>query len=811
MLKKQLKFFIVIGAISGLFLVLSYFLNVPSVKADDSMLIRELLFTVEDSQGDAIGVKIMENPQRLPPLLWYNQNVSNPASPSYFAVDNYYALRDGRTVYVGAPNLDNTSGYEISSYIYIFSYNEGASSETINIFNQLLENLRFNHNINNLTEKRELQRDLLRIYDFSEIENSLNNYYNSSRRYPALSSGTYVLGKTYTTWPSWQYTLSSELGQSLPVDPINRFNGSCSACPDNTSQPDYQCSGTCYNPMTGDFIHPNGSHVYEYYAPQDISCDGQGYSLYANLEYKPDTSDVVWLGALPTENIIIDQDDSLGTYNYSISQGIGECGNGILNMCEECECNSGGLVCTEGNFMPEKTCLDLGLGAGIYASGLQCVNCHWRREVCDKMDLGANCTADAQCLSGYCSDGVCCDTSCQGLCQSCNNNGICQLVGYGDDPRNVCAEGDCSLGFCDGFGSCELGSAGNPICKYCSVDGQYLNTPSGEDYNNACGDNDIANCETGYCDGFGSCSYYPEGFICADCKKCGVYGIDDPLCDFVPEDTDWGFNFVCDADGNFVCYNDWANCDNDWSNGCETYLLTDNEHCGGCNQPCNSEEFCVLGNCLVYQSGGTVNYAGKDYHIVLIGGQEWFLENLDVGSRIDGADDQGIDCSSLAAIEKYCYANNEANCTISGALYQWDQAMCGSTIDGAQGICPDGWHIPTDEDYKTLEMYLGMTEAEADNENWRGTTEGDELKADGLCFDRIPCGTSGFNALTTSIRNINGTFSPIITNGSAYFWSSSLVNDSRAWSRATGFGTIKNVLRAKSFKIVGYSIRCLKD
>ncbi len=600
MFKKRLKIFIIIGTIGSLFLVLSYFLNVPSVKADDSMLIRELLFTVEDSQGDAIGVKIMENPQRLPPLLWYNQNVSNPASPSYFAVDNYYALRDGRTVYVGAPNLDNTSGYEISSYIYIFSYNEGASSETINIFNQLLENLRFNHNINNLTEKRELQRDLLRIYDFSEIENSLNNYYNSSRRYPALSSGTYVLGKTYTTWPSWQYTLSSELGQSLPVDPINRFNGSCSACPDNTSQPDYQCSGTCYNPMTGDFIHPNGSHVYEYYAPQDISCDGQGYSLYANLEYKPDTSDVVWLGALPTENIIIDQDDSLGTYNYSISQGIGECGNGILNMCEECECNSGGLVCTEGNFMPEKTCLDLGLGAGIYASGLQCVNCHWRREVCDKMDLGANCTADAQCLSGYCSDGVCCDTSCQGLCQSCNNNGICQLVGYGDDPRNVCAEGDCSLGFCDGFGSCELESAGISCgtCQYCSVDGQCLNTPSGEDYGTDVGGDCVdntANCEAGYCDGYGSCSYCPEGFVCDDCKKCSNQT--PSTCNLVPSGTDWGTNFVCNASGNFTCYNNWANCDSDWANGCESYLLTNNQHCGACYQACHDNQICLGGNC----------------------------------------------------------------------------------------------------------------------------------------------------------------------------------------------------------------------
>lgn len=814
--KKQLKFFIIITITGASFLVLSYFLNISSIKAaspavpvgNDSMLVKELLFTVENSEGDAIGVKVMENPERLPPLLWYNQNVPNPSSPSYFTIDGYYALRDGNTVYVGALDVD-TSNYNISQYIYIFSYNKGASSNTVNIFNQLLNNLKFNYNLNNLTEKSELQRDLLRIYDFSEIKDSLDNYHDSHDSYPQLASGTYIPGNTYSSWPSWQYSLSSELGQSLPVDPINRFNGPCSSCPNDPTQPDYQCNGSCYNSISKVFVHPYGSHVYEYYTSE--LCLGQGYSLYANLEYKPSTNDVIWLGASPTENIIINQDDNAGTDNYSISQGTSECGNEILEPCEECEITGTGTIIPEGS-----TCASLGLGSGT----LGCDACRWTG--CNELNNGQACNVNTECHSGYCVDkdtsgqGVCCNTSCQGLCQSCNisgNVGTCQLVGYGEDPRNVCPDATtCSTGFCDGFGACELEIPGTPCgttCKYCSTDGQCLNTPVGEDYGNQCSVDLINNCKAGYCNGYGSCAYYPEGFVCANCRKCNNQF--PSICTLVPANTEWGTNFTCTDVGSFACYNNWDNCDSDWSNGCEAYLLSDNQNCGTCGTVCASEESCVAGICLIYQSGGTVDYAGRIYNIVFIGGQQWLLENLNVGSRIDGILDQGMNCSPSSEIQKYCYDNDEENCTTMGGLYQWNQAMCGSNISGSRGICPDGWHIPTDGEYKILEMNLGMTEIQANLENWRGTTEGNELKAEGLCYNATPCGTSGFDAIGTSLRNVYGGFLGVSTG--AYFWSSTPKNLEQAWFRdlASFLQAPKGVRRIGAEKIAGVSIRCIKD
>ncbi len=74
--------------------------------------------------------------------------------------------------------------------------------------------------------------------------------------------------------------------------------------------------------------------------------------------------------------------------------------------------------------------------------------------------------------------------------------------------------------------------------------------------------------------------------------------------------------------------------------------------------------------------------------------------------------------------------------------------MDGSEQPGAQGLCPTGWHVPTDEAWKELEMELGMTQAEADDDGWRGTPVGDQMKDvdEGWCNNTSlpPCGTSGF-------------------------------------------------------------------
>lgn len=97
----------------------------------------------------------------------------------------------------------------------------------------------------------------------------------------------------------------------------------------------------------------------------------------------------------------------------------------------------------------------------------------------------------------------------------------------------------------------------------------------------------------------------------------------------------------------------------------------------------------------------TVFYDGRTYNTVKIGEQCWLKENINVGKfvvseiHVDHQTDNNI-------IEKYCYNNDSTNCNIYGGLYQWSELMQYTDSNGAQGICPDGWYIPTISDFNRL-------------------------------------------------------------------------------------------------------------
>src|SRR4030043_1823339 len=108
---------------------------------------------------------------------------------------------------------------------------------------------------------------------------------------------------------------------------------------------------------------------------------------------------------------------------------------------------------------------------------------------------------------------------------------------------------------------------------------------------------------------------------------------------------------------------------------------------------------------------------GNIYQTVEIGDQLWMKENLRVTKTPQGS-----------PISSYCYDDNTGYESIYGRLHPWDVMMNGSVIEMAQGICPDGWHVPSDGEWKTLEIFLGMTQQEADMENiWRGEGVGTSL------------------------------------------------------------------------------------
>jgi uncharacterized protein (TIGR02145 family) len=131
-------------------------------------------------------------------------------------------------------------------------------------------------------------------------------------------------------------------------------------------------------------------------------------------------------------------------------------------------------------------------------------------------------------------------------------------------------------------------------------------------------------------------------------------------------------------------------------------------------------------------TAGSGSYYRSTIPTVVIGTQTWMKYNLDVGTMINGGTAQ----TNNATEEKWSYSKNSDNCTIYGGLYQWNEMMQYSSTEGAQGIAPAGFHIPTDAEYTTLTTYLGGE-----------SVAGDMMKSAGICQGRTPCGTSGFDGL----------------------------------------------------------------
>ena len=218
---------------------------------------------------------------------------------------------------------------------------------------------------------------------------------------------------------------------------------------------------------------------------------------------------------------------------------------------------------------------------------------------------------------------------------------------------------------------------------------------------------------------------------------------------------------------------------------------------------CSYGAECTGGYCNASSSCGVCEnftYSSQTYAVVMIGEQCWMAENLNVGDYATSTDTGSAhsDVSDNSQIEKYCYSNDTDNCGTDGGLYDWNEMMAYVTTEGAQGICPTGWHIPTDAEWYTLENGLATESCSASRTGWECAPAGANLKENG---------NTGFEALLAGYRRYHGHF---YSRGSgADFWSSSESGGS-AWRRGLYSGD-SAVGRLAYNKTNGFSVRCLKD
>ncbi len=210
----------------------------------------------------------------------------------------------------------------------------------------------------------------------------------------------------------------------------------------------------------------------------------------------------------------------------------------------------------------------------------------------------------------------------------------------------------------------------------------------------------------------------------------------------------------------------------------------------------------------------------NSYKVVKIGDQWWMAENLNVTHYRNGdAIPNVTDNEEWANLKSgaYCdYNNDQSQSTTYGHLYN-----CYAIADN-RGLAPEGWHVSTHEDWKTLQVFLGMSQDETDKKGpslWLGTDEGGKMKEADTTHWSYPnngaTNSSGFTALPAGYRYHDlagqvGEFSGL--GGIAYFWAYDPDDNNHIFSRCLR-SSHSQILQCESRPMIsmGHSIRCVKD
>jgi len=206
--------------------------------------------------------------------------------------------------------------------------------------------------------------------------------------------------------------------------------------------------------------------------------------------------------------------------------------------------------------------------------------------------------------------------------------------------------------------------------------------------------------------------------------------------------------------------------------------------------------------------GSVTDQDGNTYKTVVIGTQTWMAENLKTTKYNDNKDIPYVTGNSawinLTTPGYSWYDNDETvNKPNYGALYNWYTVLTGK-------LCPTGWHVPTDAEFNTLELFLGIPLAQIDLWGWRGTNEGANIKSEtGWDAGGNGTNTSGFSALPGGYRyGANGSFMGI--GVISYWWSITEDGLDVSWYRRLD-GTNSAIYKATTSKKAGKYVRCVKD
>ena len=228
----------------------------------------------------------------------------------------------------------------------------------------------------------------------------------------------------------------------------------------------------------------------------------------------------------------------------------------------------------------------------------------------------------------------------------------------------------------------------------------------------------------------------------------------------------------------------------------------------------------IAGFLLVFSSCASIggkaikDIDGNSYTSVIIGDQEWLRENLRTTRYNDGtpipnvvSTEEWVNTESPAYV---WYEHDISNKVPFGALYNW--YAVGSRPD----LCPAGWRVATDDDWKTLEAFLGMTPEEIEGTGMRGTIEGGKLKEAGTdnWYEPNEGATNeyGFTALPSGRRRANGSFVGMEQRiqGST-IWTYTGTSAETAYYRHLAIRSARIGRNPEGEKKMGLAVRCIRE
>jgi uncharacterized protein (TIGR02145 family) len=196
------------------------------------------------------------------------------------------------------------------------------------------------------------------------------------------------------------------------------------------------------------------------------------------------------------------------------------------------------------------------------------------------------------------------------------------------------------------------------------------------------------------------------------------------------------------------------------------------------------------------------DYDANIYETVTLGGQLWMAEDLRSTHYLNGDPVTTTTPGTLDISQEnepdyqWSYEGGDANMEDYGKLYTW------YVVDDSRDVCPDGWHVPSDAEWTTLETLLGgylvagRSLKESGNAHWIPP------------YNMDATNITGFTALPGGYRAAAGTFSLIRNEG--YWWSATSSEATKSWSRRMSASS-SEVTRAGMSKNSGLSVRCIKD